>query len=450
MRRHLILIVSAGLNVILAVVLLFPRRHVATAPSEPEAGSEISASNRVKTQVVVRKQFFSWQQLESPDYPTYIAHLREIGCPEQTIRDIIIADVNQLYAKKRLVDLAAADPQWWRSDADEIGAQAGGERAAALDKERRALLAGLLGPDWEVPNYTQALRYVIGLGGPAFSELSTEARQSVQEISVRFRQRLQSYLDAQQKDGKPADPIELARLHQQTRAELAQVLNPAQLEEFLLRYSQTATDLRTQLRGVEVTPDEFRTLFRARDPVEQQLLAGSGDNDATTAQQRAALQKKVEDSLKEVLGPDRYQAYRMAQDAAYRDAVTLAQQAGAPASRIQNLYELLQTTRQEEARVRNDSTLTDEQKTQQLKDIADQQQKAQDQLLGTAQAQAAQPPVPPATTAAAGTHAYSPGETVEQIAVQYGISANDIISANPNLDFRALKRGQPINIPAKQ
>jgi LysM repeat protein len=304
-----------------------------------------------------------------------------------------------------------------------------------------------------VPNYTQALRYVVGLGGPAFSELSPEARQSVQVIAARSRQRLQTYLDAQQADGKPPDPIELARLHQQTRAELAQVLNPAQLEEFLLRYSQTAADLRAQLRGVEVTPDEFRALFRARDPVEQQLLASSGDSDATAAQQRAALQKKVEDSLKEVLGPDRYQAYRMAQDSAYREAVTLAQQAGAPASRIQNLYEVLQTTRQEEVRVRNDSTLTDEQKAQQLKDIADQQQKAQDQLLGTAQAQSAQPAQPPVPTSAsstAGTHAYSPGETVEQIAVQYGVSASDIISANPNLDFRALKRGQPINIPAKQ
>ncbi|HEX4645781.1 MAG TPA: LysM peptidoglycan-binding domain-containing protein [Verrucomicrobiae bacterium] len=448
MRRRLILIVSAGLNVVLAAVVFFSRPRGTAASSESEANTQNSTSNHVKTQVVVRKQFFSWQQLESPDYPTYIAHLREIGCPEQTIRDIIIADVTQLYAKKRLAELAAADPQWWRSDSDEIGAQAAGERAEVLDRERRALLAGLLGPDWEVPNYTLALRYVVGLGGPAFTELSPDAKQSVQDIAARSRQRLQNYMDAQQKDGKAADPVQLARLHQQTRAELAQILNPAQLEEFLLRYSQTAADLRAQLRGVEVTPDEFRTLFRTQDPVEQQLLSSS-DNDATAAQQRAALQKKVEDSLKEVLGPDRYQAYRMAQDATYRDAVTLAQQAGAPPARIQSLYDLLQTTRQEEARIRNDSTLTDEQKAQELKDIADQQKKAQDQLLGAAQTQQPQPPLPSTAGATAGTHAYSPGETVEQIAVQYGVSANDILSANPNVDFHSLKRGQPINIPAK-
>ena len=39
-----------------------------------------------------------WAQLESEDYQTYIARLRGIGCPEQTIRDIIIADLDKLLA----------------------------------------------------------------------------------------------------------------------------------------------------------------------------------------------------------------------------------------------------------------------------------------------------------------------------------------------------------------
>jgi len=39
-----------------------------------------------------------WAQLESEDYKTYIARLRGIGCPEQTIRDIIIADLDKLLA----------------------------------------------------------------------------------------------------------------------------------------------------------------------------------------------------------------------------------------------------------------------------------------------------------------------------------------------------------------
>jgi hypothetical protein len=43
---------------------------------------------------------FSWRSIESADYKEYIANLRAIECPEQTIRDIIIADVNKLYGPR--------------------------------------------------------------------------------------------------------------------------------------------------------------------------------------------------------------------------------------------------------------------------------------------------------------------------------------------------------------
>src|SRR4030095_7552909 len=36
---------------------------------------------------------FHWSQIEAADYPTYIRNLRRIGCPEETILDIITADV---------------------------------------------------------------------------------------------------------------------------------------------------------------------------------------------------------------------------------------------------------------------------------------------------------------------------------------------------------------------
>ena len=44
---------------------------------------------------------FRWSQIEAADYPTYIANLRAIGCPEQTIHDIITADMESQYAAQR-------------------------------------------------------------------------------------------------------------------------------------------------------------------------------------------------------------------------------------------------------------------------------------------------------------------------------------------------------------
>jgi hypothetical protein len=154
MRRRLLFLVSACLNLVLAALLLWPRLH----PPPPISGGSAEGTNktavetRFRTQVVVRKQFFSWAEVESPDYPVYIARLREIVCPEQTIRDIVIAVVTQLYARKRMAEVVTPDQQWWCSDPDTNVVQAANAKIQALDLERRAMLAALLGPNWEAGN----------------------------------------------------------------------------------------------------------------------------------------------------------------------------------------------------------------------------------------------------------------------------------------------------------
>jgi LysM repeat protein len=39
---------------------------------------------------------------------------------------------------------------------------------------------------------------------------------------------------------------------------------------------------------------------------------------------------------------------------------------------------------------------------------------------------------------------------VDQIAAKYGVSSAQILSANPNVNFGALRRGTSINIPRAQ
>ena len=53
---------------------------------------------------------FGWSQLEAGDYPAYITNLRAVGCPEETIRDIITADVASQYEERRR-QLIVATPQ---------------------------------------------------------------------------------------------------------------------------------------------------------------------------------------------------------------------------------------------------------------------------------------------------------------------------------------------------
>src|SRR6266487_1479794 len=122
MRWRAVAFVSLAANLFLAAgwLLLLHQR-----PAGIPAGDANDASKTLgRTNFVVRKQIFSWREIESPDYPTFITNLRGIDCPEQTIRDIIIADVNALYSLKRATNLVTSEQQWWRSEPDPAVVQA--------------------------------------------------------------------------------------------------------------------------------------------------------------------------------------------------------------------------------------------------------------------------------------------------------------------------------------
>src|ERR1700738_4329918 len=135
MRWRVLILVSLGVNVVLAVLWLGSRHRPVATACEADSAAGGGNTNQSKPSLVVRRQFFTWQEVETPDYPTYVANLRDIGCPEQTVRDIIIADVNALYARKRANELLTPDQQWWRSEPDTNVVQAAAEKARDLEEE---------------------------------------------------------------------------------------------------------------------------------------------------------------------------------------------------------------------------------------------------------------------------------------------------------------------------
>lgn len=81
--------------------------HTSNAQDRTEIAGETAwmtrTNVRLETLVVTNpvSDQFTWAQVESQHYKDYIARLRAIECPEQTIRDIITRDVNKLYALKQ-------------------------------------------------------------------------------------------------------------------------------------------------------------------------------------------------------------------------------------------------------------------------------------------------------------------------------------------------------------
>ena len=457
MRWRVLFFASLGVNLLIAVLWLVQLRR--PDPSPDEAADTASSNLTVKTNVIVRRQFFAWSQIESDDYPTYITNLREIGCPEQTIRDIIIADVNGLYARRLATDsdVTAPGQQWWRAEPDTNLVRVANEKIRAINDERRGMLARLLGPNWEggdLANLPRPSRPGIVLDGPLLGMLSMETKQAVEEISLRAEDRLQAYLDAQRQLGRPPDPVELAKLRQQTRTDLAGVLTPSQLEEYLLRYSQNAINLRTevgQLKYFNATPEEFRTLFRATDAIDQQLELLAGSTDPNVVLQRNVLLQQRETALKNALPPDRYEQYAALRDPVYRDAVAMAQDLGTPDA-ARTIYAINMTAAQQETTLRANTNLTPAQLAVELKRLELEQLKATAVALGeevpeeatTLPATTPSPPPLPVRT-----HPYVVGiaESAGNIASRYGISLRSLQEANPNLNLNRIRSGDTLRVP---
>jgi len=381
-----LLLLSVAANVVLALAWLGAQRPATVWRREPNPSRTIVTNllRPIRTNLVVRPQVLTWRDIESDDYVTYVWNLRSIGCPEQTIRDIIVADVNELFTKRRAAEVITPQQQWWLSEPGPELIEKANEQRDALDAQRHELLTLLLGPNWELSGslLTERTGSAVTLDGPLLGDLSLDTKQAVRDIERRSRERERAYTQAVRNDTRPDDPAELARLRQQTRDELAKVLTPAQMEEYLLRYAGTAQELRRSLNGFEATPEEFRRLFRAVDAADQQQQLIGDATDPASARERDQLAQKREAAVAEALGAERYRYYRLNQDPVFQQARDTAQQLGAPADAVISLYQINQETQAERRRILNDGLLTPEEQSQQLAQVDEQRLNSLRKVLG--------------------------------------------------------------------
>lgn len=380
-----LLICSLVANAVLAVTLVLvwePARPLEVTLVRPPAVTNVYSP--IRTNIVMEVRPLRWEDLESTNFFIYIANLRSIGCPEPTIRDIIVAEVEELFARRRAREILRPAHQWWRYRPDPEVAEEATRQSEALAAEQRELLVRLLGEPASIPaSPASSVAGSTSLDGPILGDLSDDLREQVHQIEARHRERVRglAYSDP---DTPPTPPTQadIARLEAGLRAELAAILAPDQLEEYLLRHSRTADQLRRQTRDFEPSPAEFRALFQATDPIQQQLAALGGDTSESAEVQRAELLVLQEAAIQEALGLPRYAEYHLLQDSDYLAVRARIERLDLPLDHALPLYEIDQVTREERGRLMNDASLSAEELTEQLAQIEIQRLQALRQILG--------------------------------------------------------------------
>ncbi len=325
---------------------------------------------------------FGWADVTNETYTAYITRLRAAGAPEKQVRRIVVADVNELLDQRRLEHAIKTDAPWWKAETylGIISMQDGS--AVNFDEQRRELLVKILGEDeTEELKLAPLSSATISLTGPVLGALPAETWNAVQEIYARSMERHLAYQTARMNEGKPLDNLELAKLRDQTRTDLAKALTAEQLEEFLLRYSQNSSSLRTNLIGIELSPDEFRKFFRAIDPLEHRVQVDYGGPEALSAKQREQLEAQQDRAARESLTPEHFKQYLAAKEPLFKQAQVLAGNYGLNGKAVQPLHDMQKGLNARRAQVAQSSAMSEEQKQEALRAIGVEHQQMLQQIL---------------------------------------------------------------------
>src|SRR5258705_1900081 len=159
----------------------------------------------------------------------------------------------------------------------------------------------------------------------------------------------------------PENRAKVAALRAQREAELAQALGSQDYQEYQLRNSNTARNMRENLTAFQPTEDEFRQIFDARKQFDDQFGLTRDGGDQAAREQRQAAQAKLDEQLRAVLGEERYIEYTLAKDDRYREMYDSTDRNNLPRTAADALLDIRNTAEQARRELQNNKNLTPEQ-----------------------------------------------------------------------------------------
>ena len=339
----------------------------------------------VKPLLVYETNDFHWSQLESTNYREFIANLRAVGCPERTIKDIIITDVMRLYAQRRGQYYHNGRPfQYWETNdkrkLTEPQIEERDAQVALIDKDLPAVLRELLGINYE----RELNKYFVDADEDSsrLGFLSEDQRGQVLSLREQFEGKREHILYGLQ-NGKPApsDIEELRQIDQEQDEALAQILTPQEKEQYELSTSATADRLRQQLIGFNPTQEEFLDLYQRQKAIDD-AYEFEDTNDATVTAAKAADEAEAMKAFKGNLTGDRVAQLDRSQDPEYQNLAVLSQRYDLPADAAGTLLDMRQAVEEERQKLLSDKNIAPERVEAALQAIQAETEKAARETLG--------------------------------------------------------------------
>jgi len=242
MKRSLIIALLVALNAVLAGWLVSGlKQRTLRRPTSPGAGIEsapLSASSDLSSAAqptrAVRRAVPSntpstpFAAVYSPDPNRFAANLRGIRCPEETVKDIIAAEIDLRYrAQDEALRPKPADhvPWGWSSRTSEARLLERRQQAASLALEKEALLRDALGCEAAVPLPIYALTVSDQRFEDSLATVSLDQRCVARQVQESYWTKVQALQGRTKGFWQSDDASELARLKSERQQALQTILN---------------------------------------------------------------------------------------------------------------------------------------------------------------------------------------------------------------------------------
>lgn len=271
-----------------------------------------------------------WAEIHSDDLPSQRDKLRADAFPPAMIRAILVAQIRAGFAARRkALEAAQADLPFWRNASPDPNTQAA---FRALSKEEQKAIKDLIGSDPE--------------NGPAaalrrqFPNFSDETIDQLAAIRERYdQQRMDLFTNIRGPGGMlPDEQAKYDALDKAMHGEFAAVLTPQDLEDYDLRTSNSANQLRYNLVAFNATEQEFRALYKLQSAFDEEFRMLRGTPSEDQMRRRSEGQKQLNDQIKAALGTDRYAEYQRATDYNFRQTTQLVARLELPPETANSLY----------------------------------------------------------------------------------------------------------------
>jgi hypothetical protein len=350
------LILCGSLVAAAALLSLFVGKvaHEKSGTGSPAEARAFADENSPRQTIGISVDPETWSKLQANELAGLFDRMCAAGISPAMARTLVTAQVHAHYAPQRAaLNRSTLERPFWEPSTPDP------ETAAALSKlkkEEHETLDHLLGPAARLDE--SALR-ILRRQFPGFSETKIAAIQSYRQ---EMEERAQDLIEKLPKDS--AIPAEWTALNKKKEEELTGLLTPREREDYELKTSNVAWNLRQRLAGFDPTEREFRALYQ----IQRAYGESAGHSAVYVDPSRPAndAEKQLVTQIQAALGKQRFADYLRSMDNDYQQTARLVARLELPPEMANQVYALQKEIQERAAAISSNATLTGEERAAQF------------------------------------------------------------------------------------